>query len=434
MLSIKKISIIIFTGFIIFNGSNVSAIETAAISDNKISESEQLKIKLAHYLEKENNDARVTYNLGVIYYKLKQYDQAKVYFHKLLSIDAYHLVAKYNLGLVAYKSGNTKEAIQWFKRISAHKHKFKSSEKIINLAKVQLDKLNKHKTTARKKVTKPVRLKNYVLAYYGHADNLIDPNGTVTIGDSFLNIYGSLTLNLDDIVMQVVSCKFSLYSRGYTSLHDYDYKIVSTDFGKLFKRNNWRHSMRLRLGRSTYGATDYQSVVRAELKTQYKKSLYKVAARYRYYDITSEDVLYDAYEGSRQILYFNYDRSVKAHKFRVGLSFETNDRADVKSATGTDLSYSPTREKIELVWFYKFNKKWKSRLKYEYRDSLYNDFNEADNIVREETLASSSVQLKYRLQKNWWLVSDFRYSDNDSNIARYSYTRNVTRIGISGSF
>ncbi|MCK4708343.1 MAG: outer membrane beta-barrel protein, partial [Gammaproteobacteria bacterium] len=84
--------------------------------------------------------------------------------------------------------------------------------------------------------------------------------------------------------------------------------------------------------------------------------------------------------------------------------------------------------------FYKFNKKWKSRLKYEYRDSLYNDFNEADNIVREETLASSSVQLKYRLQKNWWLVSDFRYSDNDSNIARYSYTRNVTRIGISGSF
>lgn len=403
----------------------------------KIANIEQYKAQLTHYLqiEKQNNTSPVVfYNLGVIYYKLQQYPKAKAYFHKLLSVDSYHLLAKYNLGLVAYKSGDKKQAILWFKRLSAHSHSFKSSDKLIQLAKIQIAKLNKRGPTSRKILNKSSGIKNYVSAYYGHDDNLIDPDGNVIVGDHFFSVYGSAIPSLDSLAMKDMRWRFSFYSKDYSTISGYDYKVVSTDLGKFFKQNNWRHNLNLKLDSSTYGANGYQSIVQAELKTQYKISSHRLSARYRYYDISSEDPLYDVYAGIRQHVYLRYDTPLKAHKFRVGLSFESNDRADKKSVTGTALSYSAAREKVEFVWFYKFNKKWKSRLKYDYRKSLYNDLSELDNVVRKETLANSSVQIKYRLNKNWWLVSGFRYSENNSNIDRYSYSRNVTKIGISGSF
>lgn len=433
--SVRRFTILSFIilsmcGF--FIASSVSA-ANLIVANNKITPDHALyKKKLAKFLiqEKQKSSPKLIYNLGVIYYKLQKYSLAQSYFKKLLLVNRYHLIAKYNLGLVAYKLGNTAESIKWFQRISGHKHNFGDINNIQRLAKVQIDKLLNTKPIAKKNNLQAMRFKNYLFAYYGHDDSLSDPDGqTTTVDDSFLNVYATLNLNLDESVAEGVSWKFSLYSKDYTHLNSYDYKVVSTDFSRLVKINNWHHSAGLRLDSSTYGATDYQSTVRAELKTQFRSSSHKLATRYRYYDISSEDILYDAYEGNQQRLDFIYDLSFKPHKIKLDLGFEINDRAD----TATQ-SYSATRTKIQTAWTYRINKTWKSQLKYEYRDSRYNDMNLPSNVVRDETRSISSIQLKYHLDKKWWLVSDFRYTENDSNINSYSYTRNETRIGISGSF
>lgn len=440
MRSIKAIFIIILSGFFLLLESQAFAADVLA-SESKPVADQRLQKKLSEYLIQEKSSAspKVLYNLGVINYKLQHYSQAKSYFKKLLVVDSYHLLAKYNLGLVEYKLGHKKESIKWFKRISSHSHSFKSSDKIIRLAKAQLVKLGVYQAATNKAPAKPKTksepFKSYVFAYYGLADSVIDPNGVSTIrDDNFLNIYASLTMKLDDVIAKGVSWKFGYYSKDYNHLNNYDYKVVSTDFGQLFKVNNWQHSLRLRLDSSTYGATDYQSVTRYEFKTQYRQAPHKMTARYRYYDISSDDVLYDAYEGNRQNVSFIYDWSLKPHKFRVGFDFEANDRADILNGSVIDYSYSATRKKIDFAWYYKINKTWKTRLKLEYRDSLYNDFSTQDSAIRDETLSSSSVQLKYRLKRRWWLVADYRYMNNDANISRYSYSKNETRIGVTGSF
>lgn len=441
MRSIKAIFIIILSGFLLLLESQAFAANVLASKSTPVAD-QLLQKKLSEYLiqAKSNASPKVLYNLGVINYKLQHYSQAKFYFKNLLVVDRYHLLAKYNLGLVEYKLGHKKESIKWFKRISSHSHSFKSSDKLIRLAKAQLVKLGVYQTAinkapAKPKIKKPEPFKGYVFAYYGHADSVSDPNGVSTIrDDKFLNIYASLTMKLDDVIAKGVSWKFNYYSKDYNHLNNYDYKVVSTDFGQLFKVNNWRHSLRLRLDSSTYGVTDYQSVTRYEFKTQYRQASHKMTARYRYYDISSDDVLYDAYEGNRQNVSFIYDWSLKPHKFRVGFDFEANDRADILNVSVIDYSYSPTRKKIDFAWYYKINKTWKTRLKLEYRDSHYNDFSTQDGAIRDETLSSSSVQLKYRLKRRWWLVADYRYMNNDANISRYGYSKNETRIGVTGSF
>lgn len=443
MRSIKAISISILSGFLLLLESQAFA--GNALASKNISVADQLlQKKLSEYLiqEKTSTSPKVLYNLGVISYKLQHYSQARSYFKKLLVVDRFHILAKYNLGLVEYKLGHKNESIKWFKRISSHSHShsFNGSDKLIKLAKAQLVKLGVYKVSTNKAPTKPKTkkaesFKSYAFAYFGNADSVSDPNGVSTIrDDNFLNIYALLTIKLDDAIAQGVSWKFAYYSKDYNHLNNYDYKSVSTDFGQQFKVNNWRHSLRLRLDSSTYGATDYQSATRYEFKTQYRQAPHKMTARYRYYNISSDDVLYDASEGNRQNLSFIYDWSLKPHKFSVGFDFEANDRADIPDGSVVGYSYSPTRKKIDFSWAYKINKTWKTRLKLEYRDSLYNDFSTQDSAIRDEMLSSSSVQVKYRLKRSWWLVADYRYMNNDANISRYSYSKNETRIGVSGSF
>jgi len=411
---------------------------TVAATANTIRLAEQADYKkqLAHYLkaQQENNNPRITYNIGVLYYKLKQYAESRTYFKKLLTVDNYHALAQYNLGLLAYKSGDRQQAIRWFRRISEHQHKYKTPEKLLKLAAAQVKKLTSSRVVKNKPEDELLKIDSYVFAYYGHDDSLIDPNGNVTTGDNFLNTYASATLKFKKPSLKDVSWRFGFYAKDYADLSGYDYRVISTDIGKRFYHDNWRHGLGLRIDSSTYGVTDYQSRARIEFNTRYKKLSNQLAVRYRYYDIQSEDPLYDAYDGSRQLVSLGYEKKFGSQKIRLALDFETNNRADIRVAGIVTSSYSAARDTIALSWFSKLNKRWKMRLRFKSRDSLYNDFSTADNARRKEELNSTSLQIKYRLKKRWWFVGEYRYSDNLSNIDRYSYTRNVSLVGVSGSF
>jgi len=410
----------------------------AAATANAIGIAEQnnYKKQLTHYLkaQQENKSPRLTYNIGVLYYKLEQYSESRTYFTKLLSVDKYHALAKYNLGLLAYKSGDKQRAISWFQQLSDHQHEYKVSAKLSKLAAAQVKKLTVKKAVKKKPEDERFKLKSYVFAYYGHDDNLIDPNGNVTTGDNFLNTYASATMKFKKPSLKDVSWRFGFYSKDYTKLSGYDYRLINTAIGKSFYQDNWRHGLGLRLDSSTYGVTDYQLITRIEFKTRYKKLSDQLLMKYRYYDIQSEDPLYDAYAGSRQLVSLAYEKKFSAQKIRLTLDFETNNRADLRASGAVTSSYSAARDTIGLSWLSKLNKRWQMRLKLKSRDSLYNDFSTADNVRRKEERNSTSLQIKYRLKKRWWFVTEYRYSDNSSNIDRYTYTRNVSLVGVSGSF
>ena len=443
MFNIKRIIVTVFAGVIFCVCLSGTAQANKKTTSNNASVRTVLQQSLDRYLKsykQEKNNPIVIYNLAVIHYKLKKYSQAKSYFLKLLPIDSYHLLAKYNLGLVANKQGDRGEAISWFKKINNHIHapgisNTEATTKLKKLAVVQIKKLTAETNKIKQKETvKPVRFKSYVFSYYGYEDKYVDSDGNFAPGDNFLNLYGQVKISLDDLITPGLQWRFRYYLKDYSERDSFDYSFIGTDISKLFKQYQWRHSIRLGFEQSTFGAEDYQSLSYLNLTTEYKVSDYKVAAKYFYNDIASDNSLYDDYAGQRQRLDLIYGWSSNAEKFRLRLSFEDYDLADKIVATSIRRSYSPKREKIEATWFHKFNKNWKSRLRFEYRDSRYKDFSVDDNVVRDEARTISSIQVKYRLRKNWWYVVDYRYTDNQSNIFRYDYTRNLISTGISGYF
>ena len=55
------------------------------------------------------------YNTGIAHYRAKQHIRARQSFTKALAAPGLRVVSQYNLGLNAYASGDTAEALKWFR-------------------------------------------------------------------------------------------------------------------------------------------------------------------------------------------------------------------------------------------------------------------------------------------------------------------------------
>lgn len=441
MFMLKKIISVILVAAIVSYSVSVLAdkqpVSVASVEDKNFVLQQSLNQYLKLYL-KNKQAPRVIYNLGVIYYKLKKYTLSKKFFSKLLPVDSYHLLAKYNLGLVAFKSDDKEKAIFWFRNINAHSHGLQDStpaaKKIKKLAKIQLQKLLPEMSYSKTAEKNTNSLKSYFFTYYGYDDGVtgLDPAGNNFNGDEFTKFYGLLTFKLNSVT-EGFETRVSYYLKDYGSLHDYDFSQTGIDLTKHFKQQQWRHYFRLGFASSTYGALDYQSASRLDMQSQFKQSSHKYSVRYRYDDLISRDMTFDQYQGKRQRLAFIYNRTVSVHKLKLGLEFEENDRLNLSNSSGI-FNYSPSRQKLQLAWMYRFKKNWESRLKYEYRDSHYDNLNMTAGQIRDDTLETSRIRLRYRLEKAWWLVTDFSYLNNQSSMVEYSYSKNILSFGVNAAF
>ena len=97
---------------------------------NAYNEGEYLKAKqifehvLAQTLLHEKPGASIYYNLGAVCYKLKQYDESKSYFSKLITHPTMEAVAYYNLALIENKLSRKKSTLDYL-----HKSKNASTDK-----------------------------------------------------------------------------------------------------------------------------------------------------------------------------------------------------------------------------------------------------------------------------------------------------------------
>jgi len=434
----KLISLCILLTITGFSFSALAEKKPVVISDVEINNA-TLQQSLSQYqkLYSNNRSPRVIYNLGVICYKLKKYPQAKKLFLKLLPVESYHLIAKYNLALVAYKAGDKVQAIDWFRKINDHAHSHQSSddssEKIKMLARLQLNKLTVDGTGQKSPQLKN-HLSTYFFTYYGYDDSVtgLDPTGNGYNGDEFAKVYGLLTFKLDQLI-DGFETRLSYYLKDYVSLHEYDFSQTALNLTKYFKQSHWRHYLRLGFKTSTYGALDYQSDTELDMQTRFKRASHQYTVRYRYDDLSSRDILFEQYQGKQQRLTFSYQQILALHSLSMGLELEDNERLNLASA-GVIYNYSPSRQKIQLKWQYRLATDWQTQLDYEFRDSHYDNLNPVGGQIRDDALESSRLRLKYRLQKNYWLMTDFRYLHNQSSIVIYNYSRNILSLGLSATF
>jgi tetratricopeptide (TPR) repeat protein len=368
------------------------------------------------------------YNLGVTYYRLSRWQAAEEAFLKTAETTAMAPLAYYNLGLVSRKQQDYPGAAHWFERCLASSQ----DEKLSALARHALAGL-------------PAQTTNWstlLSVGLGYDDNVtLESDSLVAVSntsDGFAEVFGFTQGLLSGSRENGWLLKGSLFGDFYFDQTDYSLTDMNLGLYKTFPFSAWDNEAGAYLSYATLGGDSYTQSAnlswnsRREISDQLSLRL-----RLRLRQIWSLDSLADAIEGSSS----DYRveglwRFTSASRLRGYYELELNDREDSETAT-TFSSLSPTRHTLYADYRFPLTSDWEMKLAGSYRFSRYNDENlESDGevITREDDRFKAAVELNRWFGKRSQLLLEYSYTDNSSNIDRYSYDRSVVMANMLFEF
>jgi tetratricopeptide (TPR) repeat protein len=355
---------------------------------------------------KGNKSAALYYNLGVSYYKTAQYAKAQQAFNRLLNNNKFRQLAQYNLGLVNFKQQNKDKAIDWFRKAAADKN---GNPKITALSNRMINKLAPPKKRG---------INGIVSFGYGHDDNvtLVSTGSPTNQSDNYTELFGYISIPVAQVIFNA-----NLLSLDYQTVDSADFMQLSGGVSYPIKVSAWTMKPGLQLSKSKLNSTDFQTTtdVIIEGKTLFTdKSV--LALRYRYSDIRSDNSAYDYLEGNRQQLRVQHTSNTAAGQLRLRYELELNDRQNLPTA-----NYSPTRHTLRARLKRDLTENWQLKAEANWRNSQYD---EAAGITREDTRYLIDLNAVRKLNKTWRAGLRYTYTDNKSNIAAETYTRNDVRL------
>lgn len=355
----------------------------------------------------------IEYNLGVTEYKLEHYTQAKLYFSKLTQSASMRPLAAYNLGLVEDKLGNKSLAIKWMK-ISYRESK---DDKLQALASIALGKLGVV-------VNKPYKshLNGSLGLLYGNDSNVVDPtNKTANITDSFTTLYAGLYYR----PFRGLSTSGFFLNQDYQTANNYDYQYYDLRINQSLDFGDWNNQVGLISSNSVLGGTAYEDATGMELRGQLTvKSSNYLRLRLRFDQITAPTAR-QYLQGTQEKFRIEWvDKNNIGNRYIY--EFETNDRANSPSS-----SYSPTRHTLRYARQYNLTSNWRLEGYVDYRDSQYT---QVGTVQRQDQRMRFKIGVRRKFNKHIQAVLDYAYSNNQSNVASYSYSRNVARLGMKAYF
>ncbi len=355
------------------------------------------------------------YNLGSSYFKIKNYQRAEIYFSEVARFPNMKSLAEYNLGLVALRMNDNSKARRQFELVVS----LDQDEKLISLAQLQLRDM--------KPEIKPWYV--FLNAGIGYDDNITAVPDSVISNESdmFYEIFATGELVLQGERQQGWLADVSFSQIDYDDTDLYDESQYGMTVKKADRYDRWLTEMALHLDKSTYGGDDFQSLVRFEVSG--KRSLSRterIYLKYRYDDISSDNVLYDYLQGWRQILrpeYRIYDaKSTSVFYYEI----ELNDRQDTPTA-----SYSPTRHTLRGRYTYRLNEAWHIGGDVSWR---YSEYELVTAPVREDDRWRIGAHIDYLFNKTLKLRTRLIHTENESTLDVYDYNKTVVSIGLSKSF
>jgi len=136
--------------------------------------------------------------------------------------------------------------------------------------------------------------------------------------------------------------------------------------------------------------------------------------------------MYNYLEGWRKKFRVQYKARSNSNKQRYYYEHELNDRTDTVTA-----SYSPTRHTVRGVYTDILDKQWRVSADLAFRQSSYSD---VGAWGRDDDRIKAAIYGDYRMNKTTRIRAMWAYSDNDSSLNTYDYTRNVISLDISKRF
>lgn len=397
-------------------------------------ESARIAFEAARAAGLESNS--LMYNLGVVYYRLGEYELAANAFSALLGTSSQAL-AEYNLGLVAKAAGNPDTARLWFTRAASES----AHEKIRALATRQLQ---EGKQPSQESPRHPWM--TYVSLAGGYDDNIasVPESGSSGQEGGFAELLAAGSADVYQAENSTVRLEGAAYSRLYPSESEFDTDFLQIGTSWLETLGPGRAGATLGVSQSWFDSEALERTYRLDLSYRLEECPV-LGSGSRCRASVSTGVVeggdgFEAYDGQW------YQTRLKGRKdfthWRVEAQYrwDMNDRDDMESGEQF-VSVSPQRNLVELALLYKVSQRWNVGVEGSYRYSRYADPHrlfssqgvlEAERRVDKRT--QGTLLTEYVLSARWSVRGEWMLRDNQSNLARYDYRRQTALVAIEGVF
>ncbi|MET0068947.1 MAG: tetratricopeptide repeat protein [Candidatus Thiodiazotropha sp.] len=370
------------------------------------------------------------YNLGVVYFQLEQWEKAFAAFRKTANYPKMAPLAYYNLGLVERRQNHIETAREWFERTLETSR----DAKLSRLAEHALANLPRKRSSWN----------SFLSIGLGYDDNVALENDSLAVAseesDSFYELFGFTQGLLSGNHDEGVLFRGSLFGDFYAELSDYSLVELNLGLYKRFPMQAWTSEGGIYATSSTLGGDPYLSSGNLVFDT--RRGItdgMTLRFRLRLKSIRALDSRSEGLEGSAFDLRTEGILAPDHAKWRIRSYYqlELNDRDDIETST-TFTSLSPTRHSLYLDYRRDLATDWQLKASGSYRRSRYGDDN-VDSAGMTETRIDKRKSLalelnRRRIWRDLQLALEYRYTDNDSSIASYSYNRNSLLINLMKSF
>lgn len=376
----------------------------------------------------------LSYNLGVVYYKLKLYEKAEQTFRELIPTRQKAL-AYYNIGLTALAREDKTAAAEAFQEVLASDPK----ENLITLASRQLERLDPE--AARPSRKKPWA--GLISVGGGYQDNvaLIPDTAPQKLDSAFTEAFAAGSYYLHGDARAGLRSDLKLFSRQYPSEHDFDLQVIQAEAKWLQQTAPgqisvglggdyiWRdRRSRERRARLTAGIAS-RSCPGPGADCRMKAEVAGIFP----------EKGFEAYQGQMYRLDVQYRIRPGNWSGKLKYRAEYNDRDNLD--TGNQFfSVSPERHGLDATIGYHLSNRLTLEAGAGFRFSYYrtpHQLRRGENlqtIRREDQRYALSVGTRYDLSARTSLKVDLDRTDNDSNIDRYSYDQHTATASIAVGF
>jgi tetratricopeptide (TPR) repeat protein len=354
-----------------------------------------------------NRSPNLSYDIALTLYQLGRDDEARAAFEHLSFQPGYEAIAEYHLGLIATRAGDREAAASSLRR-TAEGTKHAHLRQLAAAALAGLDTLLPRAATAL-----------YASAGAGFDSNAgyqsDDLQDTADSADSFFEGIGVIDHPFGNgrYVMG------SVYARQYADFGDYSQQTGQVALRSQVGGHDWQASITGGLEASFLGGESLHNAASVAGEAERVAGPGYLIARLGVTRLAAGQV-YPELEGWRQRAGVEYALS----RVAVGYEIERNDRDDLRE-DGDFASRSPLRHQVAVRSHRpvtgRLTLEWRAR----YRISAYADADRVDGATerRRDTLAETQLGGRWRLSKAWSVLTEARYTRNDSNIGGYEYDR-----------
>ncbi len=391
---------------------------------------------LADFLEARRDGIRAPqlgYDLGVTYYRLGRYTQARHEFTALTGIASLAALGHYNLGLIAMHEHDEQSARAEFTIVYASAQE----PKLRALAAAALDRLGARPIPA-------LHWTAFVVTGAGYDSNVaLTSESTVLTpahrGSGMYSLLAGAVGQLSGDTHQGWQAVGTFYRIDYPAVSAFNQSYLHLGGQYRWGSGSWNHLLGFYAGDLSLGGANFETLATVSVDSRFEYAPGDTLhAFYRYTRVRGSSS-YDYLTGWHQSLGIEDTWKMPHTDLTLGYTFDFNERNNFNEPPQF-LSTSPTDNGLYALLNWQLSDASALFFETDYQHSHYQGADTllqggtGKNIFREENWWSTVFGTRYILSKQWALRADVSFTDNRSNIPLYSYHSNQIMVYITYQF